>query len=150
MKKNQYILFLPLLFLSLLSFNSSAQELTNENTYLINQYFQLNKEAASVVQDVNKQALNNTNQNTIVSLNQIGNENEIEIKSNADNSQQVTQQGNQNQYSFISYYNSNPSNFNILQQGTSNSLQIYGQNSIIENITIIQKSNAKTLIINNY
>ena len=150
MKKVHYILFLPLLFLSLLSFNVSAQELTNENTYLINQYFQLNKEATSVVQDVNKQALNYTNQNTVVSLNQIGNENEIEIKSNADNSQQITQQGNQNQYSFISYYNSNPSNFNILQQGTSNSLQIYGQNSIIENISIIQKSSAKTLIIKNY
>ena len=36
--------------------------------YLFNQYFQLNKEDVSVVQDVNRQALNNTNQNTVVSF----------------------------------------------------------------------------------
>lgn len=134
----------------MLSFNSSAQELTNENTYLINQYFQLNKEAAAVTQNHNKSGIDNTVQNNLVSLNQIGNQNEIDIKSNANNSQQVTQKGDQNYYNFINYYNNNPSNFNILQQGRSNSLQIYGQNSIIENISILQKSNAKTLIIKNY
>ena len=146
MKRVQYILFLQVLLLSLLSFNSSAQELTTEDTYLINRYFQLNKEATAVTKNYNQSIV----QNNLVSLNQIGNQNEIDIKSNANNSQQVIQKGDQNYYNFINYYNNNPSNFNILQQGQSNSLQIYGQNSIIENISILQKSNAKTLIIKNY
>lgn len=145
MKKIRKILFLELLLLSMFSFNSSAQELINENTYLINQYFQLNKDATSVSKN-----LNNTIQNSMVSLNQIGSQNQIDIKNNLSNSQKVIQNGNQNYYNFINYYNSNSSNFNIVQQGEANSLQIYGQNSIIENINIIQNSNFKTLIIKNY
>ena len=150
MKKVQNILFLQLLLLSLFSFNSSAQKLTDENTYLINEYFKLNKESTSVSYNFNKSGLNNRLQTNEVSLNQIGNNNEIDIKSNPNNSQQVIQNGTQNNYNFINYYNNNPSNFKIIQQGEANSLQIYGQNSIIENISIIQNSSFKTMIIKNY
>ncbi len=79
MKKVQNILFLQLLLLSLFSFNSSAQKLTDENTYLINEYFKLNKESTSVSYNFNKSGLNNRLQTNEVSLNQIGNNNEIDI-----------------------------------------------------------------------
>lgn len=93
----------------------------------------------------NKQA-----QSNFVTLNQIGNNNQIDIKQNGGDSQKVNQLGNNNYYNFISYYNNTPSNFNISQQGNANNLQIYGENSIIKNISIVQKSNFKTLIIKNY
>ncbi|MFK5958645.1 MAG: hypothetical protein QM495_07210, partial [Lutibacter sp.] len=122
---------------------------TNEDTYIINQYFQLNKEA--LLLENNAPSLSNfQSQDNFIILNQIGNNNEIDIKSNINDSQTVTQLGDNNYYNFINYYNNSPSNFNILQQGESNSLQIYGQNSIINNISIVQKSNFKTLVIKNY
>lgn len=93
----------------------------------------------------NKQA-----QSNLVILNQIGNSNEIDIKQNGADSQKVNQFGNNNYYNFINYYNSSPSNFNIIQQGNANSLQIYGENSLIKNIGIVQNTNFKTLIIKNY
>jgi hypothetical protein len=146
MKIKGYILFIPLVFLIVSFQNLFAQELSDENTYLISQYFQQSKEMTLIEQQ--KKSIS-TNLN-IVSLNQIGDKNQIDIKSNNNNSQEVVQKGNNNYYNFINYYNSNPSNFNILQQGNSNSLQIYGENSIIENMSILQKSNFKTIIITNY
>lgn len=139
------IFFVCALFFSTLSVLGQV----DENTHLINQYFQLNKEATSVVAT---KAANATFQSKIneVNLNQIGGENQIEIKSSNSNSQVVNQKGQDNYYQFINYYNNSPSNFNILQQGNSNSLQIYGQNSIIEKLSIVQKTNAKSIIIKNY
>lgn len=148
MKIGKHIVILLLLSLS---FQFTIAQITDENTYLISQYFQINKMATSaVVKNLNIQDSNNQLQQSEVALIQIGDENLIDIKSSAENSQAVGQKGNQNYYQFINYYNNNPSNFNILQQGNSNSLQIYGQNSIIENMSILQKSNNKTLIITNY
>ena len=78
------------------------------------------------------------------------NNNIIDIKQNGNNTEVVNQLGNKNYYSFINYYNNSPLNLNILQKGNSNNLQIYGQNSLIENMSIVQKSNSKTIIIKNY
>ena len=136
-----------LMCLAIFMFTSCYSQINDENTYLINQYFQSN--------NANYAKSDNTNlgkeQNTLgVVLNQVGTNNTIDIKSTSNNSQEVTQSGDGNYYKFINYYNNGSSNINILQQGTSNSLQIYGENSIIENISILQKSNNKTIIINNY
>lgn len=144
----KYSLFF--LLFNLFFVNAFSQGLTDENTALINQYFQSNKDATLVVPKTNTFTNENQSQINLVEVNQVGNENQVDIKSNANNSQVVIQKGDQNYYNFINYYNNNPSNFNILQQGESNSLQIYGQNSIIENISIIQNSSFKTLIIKNY
>ena len=83
-------------------------------------------------------------------LNQKGSNNLINISESYNDSQTVDQSGNNNEYQFINYYSNLPSNFNIVQQGNSNSLQIYGENSLIKNISIVQNSNFKTLIITNY
>lgn len=148
MKKKGYIISI-FIFLSSVFIQSVIAQITDENTYLINQYFQMNKDVTAVVSPKASETTTQTQLN-VVSLNQIGAENQIDIKGSSSNSQNVHQKGQDNYYQFINYYNNNPSNFNILQQGSSNSLQIYGQNSIIENISIVQKSNSKALIITNY
>ena len=144
--KTVFILFI----LSFSFFYGNAQEITDENTYIINQYFQLNKESSLFENNAKTTSNRLQSQNNFVSLNQVGNNNKIDIKQKGGDSQTVNQLGNNNYYNFINYYNNTPSNFNIVQQGNANNLQIYGENSIINNISIVQKSNFKTLIIKNY
>lgn len=143
--------FISVFLVCTLFFNalSVRSQQVDENTRVINQYFQLSKQSASAntadssIRDVQSQI-------NVVTLNQVGSNNQVNVKSNLNDSQEVSQVGNNNHYEFINYYNNSPSNFNILQQGNSNSLQIHGENSIIKNISIVQKANFKTLIIKNY
>lgn len=148
--KNSYRILSVFLVLFNLSFDKGNAQQTDETTNIINEYFQLNKEASLLLE--NKVPTNSItqSQDNFVKLNQIGDNNLIDIKGSINNSQTVSQFGNNNDYLFINYYNSSPSNFNILQQGNSNSLQIYGENSLIKNISIVQKANFGTLIIKNY
>lgn len=147
MKNRTNIVIALVMLFGVFSSNSYAQ-ITDENTYIINKYFQVAQNEALLKENG---ALTNTyTQNNLVQLNQIGNYNQINIKSTSNNTQSIDQIGNSNNYTFINYYNNNASQFNIMQQGNSNSLQIYGQNSIIDNISILQKSNYKTLIITNF
>ncbi|WP_372746872.1 hypothetical protein [Lutibacter sp.] len=147
MKNYKYITLILLVVVFSFSFKINAQQY-DENTFLINQYFQASKDASLLKE--NGLLSNSQIQNSEISLNQVGNKNQIEIKSSGNDAQIVGQTGNNNNYKFINYYNSSPSNFNIIQQGNSNSLQIYGENSIIKNISIIQKTNFDTLIITNH
>jgi hypothetical protein len=145
---SHYSLFVILVLFNFTFFNGNAQQ-SNENTFIINQYFQMNKDASSLLE--NKVPANYTgqSQDNLV-LNQMGSGNQIGIKGNVNDPQTVSQSGNNNDYQFINYYNSTPSNFNISQQGNANSLQIYGENSLIKNMSIVQKGSFKTLIIKNY
>jgi len=150
MNNTQKILFILLVLFNLSFFNGYAQQNLDENTYIINQYFQLNKET-SLFGNINTTITNNIKaESNLLVFNQIGNNNEIDIKQQGADLQKVNQLGNNNYYNFISYYNSLPSNFNIIQQGNANNLQIYGENSIIKNMSILQKTDLKTLIIKNY
>lgn len=136
----------------LVLFVGYSQE-TNNNTYLINQYFQegLNIEEAS---ENNSQTSsfqeNQIQQNNIVVIQQIGENNQVGVVKNDLDSQNIQQNGNNNYYNYINYYNNTPLNLNVIQEGNSNSLQIYGQNSIINNMSIVQKSNFKTVVIKNF
>lgn len=147
--KNSYQLLPVFLVLATFTFFIGNAQQSDETMYIINQYFQLNKEASLLE---NKVPITSANQYqySSVKLNQIGNNNQIDIKSRINDSQTVSQFGNNNDYQFINYYNSAVSNFNILQQGNSNSLQIYGENSLIKNMGIVQKANFETLVIKNY
>lgn len=147
MENRKFISVFLICILYFISFDVFSQQI-DENTHLINQYFKVNKTTSLRTENLSSSNLRNQSIN-IVRVNQLGDENHVDIKSNSNNSQLITQKGQQNQYNFINYYNSNPSNFKILQQGESNSLQIYGQNSIIENISIVQNGSFKTLIIKN-
>jgi len=150
MKKSNYILIITLVLINLIFYKGIAQE-SDDTTYLINQYFQLNQEASLILK--NKMPTNNNkilSQDNFVNLKQVGSKNVIDIKQNGNDTEVVNQVGNKNYYSFINYYNNSPLNLNILQKGNSNNLQIYGQNRLIENMSIIQNSSFKTIIIKNH
>lgn len=152
MKKFYYIKFCFFIVFCLVLSVGYSQE-TNNNTYLINQYFQagLNIEEAS---ENNSQTSsfqeNQIQQNNIVVIQQIGENNQVGVVKNDLDSQNIQQNGNNNYYNYINYYNNTPLNLNVIQEGNSNSLQIYGQNSIINNMSIVQKSNFKTVVIKNF
>jgi len=147
MKNFKYI-FLVVMAICAFSFKSFAQNLTDENTEIINRYFQ----STTIAQEQPAATPTNVVPTTqsVVKIRQIGNYNVADVTVGAGQSQTVNQYGNSNYYSFIKYFNNNPSNFNVLQQGEANSLQIYGQNSLINNISILQKGDFKSLIIKNY
>jgi len=151
MKRNFYILVF-LCFISLGTTSLLAQENTNVKSYKANQFVQLNlnEDALLVLENTIATPSNIHSHINYVKLNQKGNNNQIDLKLRSNDNQTVNQLGENNYFQFINYYNSSPSNFNIVQQGKANNLQIYGENSIIRNISIIQKSNFKTLIIKNY
>ncbi|WP_373942384.1 hypothetical protein OEG92_03545 [Polaribacter sejongensis] len=129
-------------------------------TYFSNNFSQLSPYNTSLLLDSNSLLTNENSQNSLfqqqsgninsVVLNQVGFENNADIKSSNQTSQNVNQIGNENYYSFINYYNSSPINFGVHQQGNSNSLQIYGTNSMMNGAAIIQNSNNQALIIKNY
>ncbi|UMB61869.1 hypothetical protein MHL31_06670 [Lutibacter sp. A80] len=147
---NRILIIIGLFFIS--TYLSFGQQLSDENTVIINQYFQLNNTIASNLKVNNNFIISNNNQQTneIINLNQVGDYNKIDVKQIKGDNQVVKQFGDNNYYSFINYYNSNTSNLSVMQIGNSNSLNIYGQNSLIDNMSILQKSNFKTLIIKNY
>ncbi len=147
MKKYDNTLFVLLVFISVFSVKTNAQQV-NKDTFAINKYFQSNKEAAILLEKGVDLSITQT-QNSKFFLNQVGYNNQINIISNAGNNQTVIQLGNNNEYKFVTYYNDAVSNLNIIQQGNSNSLQVYGENSLIKNLSIVQKTNFKTVIIRN-
>lgn len=150
MKKYRYIFLTFLFFFNCIYSTINAQQVSDENAYIINQYFQnINASEATLLEN-NKPGSLSIEQVDYIKLSQVGNNNQINIKSSIGDSQTVGQFGNGNNYEFINYYNSNISNFNITQQGNSNSLEIYGENSLIKNINIVQKADFQTLIIKNY
>ncbi|MCH3882801.1 MULTISPECIES: hypothetical protein [Tenacibaculum] len=91
-----------------------------------------------------------TNSVNSVVLNQKGLYNVADISQSNLTSQAVTQLGNKNYYSFNNYNNTSPVNLSVLQQGNANSLQIYGTNSFMDGLKIVQKSNFKNIVIKNY
>jgi hypothetical protein len=148
MKTKNHLSIVVFLFFSIVIY---SQEISNQNAFVITQLTQLNTNPNYLMDNTTTTPSNNNlNVNSVVELNQLGNFNTIDLKASLNDSQTVNQIGNKNNYVFINYFNSNPSNMNILQQGNDNFLQVYGQNSLMSKISIIQKTNAKTLIIKNY
>ena len=146
MKKYNYIVSTVIWFISVLFFQSYAQQ-SEINRGLIANYFKS-------IEEVSKPFINdaklNLEKHNYTLIQQVGFNNAIEVKGSVSDSQTISQKGNNNQYNFINYYNKTVSEFNINQQGNSNSLQVYGKNSIVKKLGILQNSNFKTIIIKNY
>jgi len=87
--------------------------------------------------------------NNLLNISQIGNNNHINVKANS-NIQNINQNGNHNNYEFISYNGKKDLNFEIQQSGNYNLIQVLGENSIIDNLKIVQKSDFKRITITNY
>jgi hypothetical protein len=144
--KNQVIIVLFAFF----SVAMYSQEISNQKAYIITQLAQLNSNPNYLIDNNSNSSANNLNSGSVVKLNQLGDYNTIDLKTKLNDSQNVSQLGNKNNYTFINYYNTNPSTMNVLQQGNGNFLQVYGQNNLMSKISIIQKSNFKTITIVNY
>ncbi len=124
---------------------SNAQQLQDDNSDLINAYFNQNQ---------------NTNQNQKVAqrsslfskttLFQIGDYNHININSSVKDNLEVTQKGNENFYEFISYYGAKDSNMQVFQTGNNNGIYIYGENNLTKNLIINQKTDNQHIYITNY
>ena len=135
------------LIVFLLSITVYAQE--QEANYF--SFKQLNTNPSHFIQNLNVDfsATENSETNSNI-ISQNGVNNVVDLKNSTYDVHNILQEGKNNHFQYINYYNSTPSLLNIQQQGNSNLLQIYGKNSIIERITVIQKANFKSLIIKNY
>ncbi len=137
-----------LFFIMFFCFNAYSQSLTDENSKLITTYFQVQTNTP-----VNHSTTGKVYQKSIgsdVTIEQTGNYNDSYLISNSKNKQVIKQIGDSNNYEYYTYYNSNPTEVNTLQYGDNNDIQIFGQNELAKNISIVQKTNNKTLIIKNY
>ena len=150
--KYLYHILIIVLFVNVFSYNASAQQM-DENTYLINRYFQIASSGQNLLTEnellVSKAKTNNLVNNTELNILQAGNYNSINVKTST-NTQNVNQVGDYNNYEFISFYGRNDLNLEVQQIGNQNFVQILGENSLIDNMKIIQKSNFKTITITNY
>ena len=129
-----------------ISINSFGQNLTDQNSNLIESYFQLQ----TITTEARAEIAPQLNLGSDVTIVQNGNYNNSYIVTNAKSKQSVNQIGDRNNYEYYTYYNSSPSEVNTLQLGNNNDIQIFGQNELTKNISIIQQTNNKTLIIKNY
>jgi len=150
MKTSYSILFVCLL--SVFSIKINAQ-LTDENTFVINQYFKntVKHKTPVLSSDLKNVSILNyvISNNNLLNISQIGNNNHINVKANS-NIQNINQNGNHNNYEFISYNGKKDLNFEIQQSGNYNLIQVLGENSIIDNLKIVQKSDFKRITITNY
>jgi hypothetical protein len=143
MRNIYLILSFSLVFFSI---NTIGQNLIDNNTGIINNYFNYKETKQENV--VTK--TQNIQYRSEVHIVQSGNYNNSYILSHTKNKQSVNQKGDNNNYEYYSYYNSNPSQVNMIQTGNNNDVQIFGQTELAKNISIIQNTNNKTLIIKNY
>ncbi len=85
---------------------------------------------------------------TDTNIYQIGEDNNIDIATSEENIQLVRQVGDANNYQYYTYYNSSKANLVINQFGDENDIQIYGHNSIVEQLKITQTNDQRILIYN--
>lgn len=140
--KRSYIILIIVLFLGL---NLNAQNIVDNNTSLIENYF-FNQEINNLQTREKLVSIKNTD---VVVL-QIGNENNTHISINDESKQYLHQEGNNNNFEYFTYYSNINSFVQTSQNGTNNDIQIYGDNNISKNIKIRQNTNNQTIIINNY
>ncbi len=128
-------LLLLIVFVGLSFYISQAQQLTDSNSALINNYFKTGDYSAQVVAET--------------FLLQLGNYNDIGVQTDEKSLIQVGQIGDYNSYFFISAFGSKDFSIDVLQQGSGNSIQVFGENELMKNATIRQTGTDKQIIITN-
>ncbi|WCM43345.1 hypothetical protein MG290_06700 [Flavobacterium sp. CBA20B-1] len=91
--------------------------------------------------------LNSMNQTVGTQITQIGNNNIAQLETQQ---MQVNQTGDQQLLFYTETSKLQPSNMNIQMQGTNNYMEIYGNNSIMENMSVKVSGNDRSIIIRNY
>lgn len=124
-------------------------QISDSNSEAINQYFLLNSKEKLFTES--KSPKIDPNPISYVNLTQSGTENNIQINSlQTGDEQVVSQNGKQNNYEYYNYYSQENSTMQVNQEGTLNSLQVFGENSLMKDATINQKSDFKSIVIKNY
>ena len=121
-------------------------QITDSNTFVIEEYFQIEADAEIERNTQPTQVIE-----SFVEVNQKGNDNVVTINSlQSGDSQVVTQDGYQNSYEYYNYYSQENSTLQVNQDGTLNSVQVFGENSLMKDAVINQKSDYGAIIIRNY
>ena len=124
-------------------------QISDSNTEVINQYFQVSVNETKSNQTVSDKI--NHKAGSYVEIVQTGVENNININSlQAGDEQVVTQAGQKNNYEYYNYYSNENSNMQVNQEGTLNSVQVFGENSLMKDAKINQKSDFKSIVVKNY
>ncbi len=127
------------------NWNIQAQNIIDDNTTSIENYF-FNEQN----DNLQNNAQSNFNSESIVTIYQSGDYNNVEILSSGNKVQLVKQVGDNNNYQYYNFYDSSKANLEINQFGDENDIQIYGHNSIIENLKISQTTNNQNILIINF
>ena len=86
-----------------------------------------------------------------VTIIQTGQENNVYIRSlQSGDEQLIRQNGQSNNYEYYNYYSQVNSTMQVNQDGTLNSVQVFGENSLMKDAVINQKSDYGAIIIRNY
>ena len=128
---------------------TNAQNIIDDNTTVIEKYFQQEENIASTQISSSQEKLN-TEYKSVISVIQEGDENDANIIISGEKKQVLNQIGNKNNYEYYTYENDIKSNTKITQNGDNNDIQIYGQNNLTKNMSIKQNANNQTIIIRNY
>ncbi|UCE92914.1 MAG: hypothetical protein JSV73_08805 [Flavobacteriaceae bacterium] len=133
----------------LFSYPVLMAQLSDSNTEVINQYFQVSVNEGKIAKSENAKI--NPKAGSYVEIIQTGVENNININSlQAGDEQVVTQTGHKNNYEYYNYYSNENSNMQVNQEGTLNSVQVFGENSLMKDAKINQKSDFKSIVVKNY
>lgn len=139
--KIKYIVFI--ICIGAMSYCNS-QQLQDENSALINAYFNQGHIEQNQAQEQKNSLFSKTD------LFQVGDNNYINVNSSFKDKLEVVQQGNENFYEFIGYYGSKNSSMQIFQTGNNNGIYIYGENDLTKNLIINQKTDNQHIFITNY
>lgn len=150
MKQKGYIFYSIIIFILCAAIENTYGQIYDENTAIITRYFQNSSSQEKSATITDEAQLNNFRKyKSSVNILQDGNLNYTNINSKA-SELGVEQIGNNNNYEFMSYYGRDDLNFDIQQIGNNNLIQVFGENRLIDNLKIIQKSDFKTITITNY
>ena len=115
----------------------------------INQYFQVNANQAVQLKLGNPKT--DPKKGSYVQIVQKGVENKININSlQTGDEQVVNQMGQKNNYEYFNYYSKENSSMQVNQEGNLNSVQVFGENSLMKDAVINQKSDFNTIVVRNY
>ncbi len=143
----KHLVYIGIIICSLFSSTLSAQDFYNKEDFVAH-YLKLFKNSTATVAPENTEQISVPYQGkSVVQQEGVENYTNLQTKSNAIN---VKQQGSENFNEFITYYGREDLSIDILQQGVGNSIQIYGENSLINNVKIVQKANHQNIIITNH
>jgi len=120
-----------------------GQNLFDSNSNFINTYFNIQSEADQYVSNFYLYQ-------SSVEILQVGNYNQTAVESNSKDVQSIIQNGDANLFERYTYYNSQACELQVIQNGNNNTILIFGQNDLSNQMQIIQNTQHQTLIINNF